>query len=496
MGFVQKDSLRTMMISYFGIGLGFLNKGLLFLLILSTEQIGLINLLIAVGILFAQLSNFGSVYTIWRFFPFFHNEEKSNHSFFSFVLSILGIGVLLFSLIYLAFKPQIAQFYAENSRLFNDYYFWVIPIGVSYSLYLSLEMYLRSFKKNIFPILVFDLGLRLLVFISLMLFWNEIITFQNFIILNCLFYILPTSCLILYLNHLGLLQFNSFQGISKRFKGLMYKYSMWNYINSLGAILVNSLDILMIAHYIGIRGTGVYTTIVFLASAIQVPYKAIIRISSPLVAQYWKTKNMTAMEDIYKKVSSVSLVMGLGAFLLIWLNIDYLFSFLKSEFRDGIWVFFFLMMGRLLDMFFGLNGSIFATSKKYKYDLIFTLVLVVSVFALNLYLIPIYGIIGAAISTGCALVFYNLGRLLFVYFVFKLNPFTLRQVPIIIIALGVLLLGDVFSDLFVNGLIQLLFQSALVFSLFFAPIFLFNLEPESKAYIKNGLNHLKGKFKA
>ena len=54
----------------------------------------------------------------------------------------------------------------------------------------------------------------------------------------------------------------------------------------LGAILVNSLDVLMIAYYIGIKATGVYTTIVFLASAIQVPYKAIIRVSSPLVAEY------------------------------------------------------------------------------------------------------------------------------------------------------------------------------------------------------------------
>jgi len=496
MGFVQKDSLRTMMISYVGIGLGFLNKGLLFLLILSTEQIGLVNLLIAVGILFAQLSNFGSVYTIWRFFPFFHNEEKSNHSFFSFVISILGIGVLLVSLVYFIFKPQIAQFYAENSSLFIDYYFWVIPVGVSYSIYLSLEMYLRSFKKNIFPILVFDLGLRLLVFISLILFWQRLISFQNFVILNSLFYIIPASCLILYLNHLNLLQFKPLKGISKRFKGLMYRYSVWNYINSLGAILVNSLDVLMIAHYIGIKGTGVYTTIVFLASAIQVPYKAIIRISSPLVAKYWKSKDMVAMEDIYKKVSSVSLVIGLGTFLLIWLNIEYLFSFLKSEFKDGIWVFFFLMMGRLLDMFFGLNGSIFATSKKYKYDLIFTILLVLSVFALNVYLIPIYGIIGAAISTGCALVFYNIGRLLFVYFVFKLNPFTMRQVPIIMMAIGVFFLGDRFSGLFENGIIQLLFQSTLVFGLFFVPIFLFNLEPESKAYIKNGINHLKSKFKA
>ena len=153
-------------------------------MILSTEQIGLINLLIAVGILFAQLSNFGSVYTIWRFFPFFHNEERNNHGFFSFVLSILGLGILVFSLIYVFFKPQIVQFYAENSRLFIDYYFWVIPIGISYSLYLSLEMYLRSFKRNIFSILVFDLGLRLMVFTSLILFWQDLISFQNFVVLS------------------------------------------------------------------------------------------------------------------------------------------------------------------------------------------------------------------------------------------------------------------------------------------------------------------------
>jgi len=113
-----------------------------------------------------------------------------------------------------------------------------------------------------------------------------------------------------------------------------------------------------------------------------------------------------------------------------------------------------------------------------------------------LYLIPIYGITGAAISTGSALVFYNTGRLLFVYFAFNLNPFTIRQVPIIMIALGVLYLGNISSDFFENGIIQMSFQIVLVLSLFFTPIFFFNLEPESKAYIKNGLNYLKGKFRA
>ena len=35
----------------------------------------------------------------------------------------------------------------------------------------------------------------------------------------------------------------------------------------------------MIAQYIGLRATGVYSTMVFLTSALQVPYRSLIRIS-------------------------------------------------------------------------------------------------------------------------------------------------------------------------------------------------------------------------
>ncbi len=495
MGFVQKDSLRTMLISYFGIGLGYLNKGVLFLLILSTEEIGLINLIIGVGILFGRLANLGSVFTILRFFPFFHGSERSNDGFLTFVMSILGFGIAVFSFLFVFFRPEIASWYQENSALFVDYYLWVLPVGISYAVYLSLEMYLRSFQKNILSVLVFDIGLRLLVLLSLILFWKNIISFELFVLANCLFYVIPSLCLLIYMYYLRMLKFGSLNRVSKKFKSIMYNYSLTNYLNSLGNVVVNSLDILMIAQFIGLKATGVYTTIVFLTSALKVPYNALLRISTPLVSQYWKSKDMAAMEELYKKVSSVSLVIGLGSFLLLWLNIDFLFSFLKSEFQEGIWVFFFLMMGRLLDMYFGLNGAIFTTSKKYKYDLIFTLSLIVMVFLLNWYLIPIYGIIGAAISTGLALVLYNLSRLIFVLLAYDLNPFNLKQIPIIGLGILVLFLGDVFSTFIDHSLLQCVFQVALVGLLFFLPIYVFNLEPESKSYFHNGWKYLKSKSK-
>jgi O-antigen/teichoic acid export membrane protein len=78
------------------------------------------------------------------------------------------------------------------------------------------------------------------------------------------------------------------------------------------------------------------------------------------------------------------------------------------------------------------RSTLHLTSKKYKYDLVFTFILLILVFILNVLLIPIYGIIGAAISTGFALIVYNLGRMLFVYFVYDIHPFKWNQLKIIL----------------------------------------------------------------
>jgi O-antigen/teichoic acid export membrane protein len=182
----------------------------------------------------------------------------------------------------------------------------------------------------------------------------------------------------------------------------------------------------------------------------------------------------------------VSLVIGLGLFCGIWNNIDFLFSFLKPEFQSGIWVFFFLMVGRLVDMYFGINGAIFTTSKKFKYDIYFTCFLILAVFLLNLWLIPIFGIVGAAISTSVAILIYNFGRLLFVWFVFKIHPFHKNQFVIISLGTLSLLVGWLTSDLINNQYVEFIVQSFLVFSLFFVPIYLFKLEPESVNYLKKG----------
>jgi O-antigen/teichoic acid export membrane protein len=492
MGFIQKDALKTMITSYLGVALGYLNKAVIFILILSTEQIGLMNLLLSVGLLFAQFANLGTFYTTWKFFPFFKNKEKSHFGFIPLMLFIVSIGVIIFTILTFMFRDTFENIYKEKSPLFSEYIMWVIPIGIAYVYYMVFEIYLRSLYKNLISVIVNEILLRLILTLLLLLVWLKLINFHQLVIFQSISYFVPTIILVLYLMKIGEINRKSTSiKISKRFKKILLQFSAINYINTLGYVLVTSLDLLMVSQMIGLKATGVYSTMVFFAGAILVPYKSLHRVSVPLVSDYWKHREMDKMQDLYTKFSSVSLVIGLVFFLLIWLNIDPLFSFLTPEFIAGKWIFFFLILGKLIDMYCGLNGSILVTSKKYKYDVYFTLLLIGVVFALNLFLIPIYGAIGAAISTLIALILYNAIRLFFVAYHFKMLPFTKNQLPVILLGIMTMLIGSFTIYLSTNPIVQLVIQTSLVSLIFLTPLYFLKLENETVGFIKNMLEKAK-----
>ena len=182
MGIIKKDALRTMVISYVGIILGYINKGLLFLIILSTEQIGLVNLLVSVGTLFAQFANLGTIYTTWKFFPFFKNKEKNNHGFLILILLFVFIGIVTCTSLAFVFRPQIEGMYEVKSKMFVDYFVWIFPIGISYVLYLVFDMFLRGFLKNVISVFAFEIILRGILTVLLFLLWFDYISFSDFVI--------------------------------------------------------------------------------------------------------------------------------------------------------------------------------------------------------------------------------------------------------------------------------------------------------------------------
>lgn len=490
MGIVQKDAIRTTILSYAGIVLGYLNKGVLFLLILDTEQIGLINLLFTVGLLFAQMANFGTVFTTWKFLPYFKNEARNHHGFLPLMLLIAACGVLFWTLVYWVFQADFQSYYAQESPQFNRYYFWVLPIGIGYVFFLVIEAYLKGFYQNVISVFAYEIGLRLGLLVSLIFLYVQWIDFEQFLYLHSIIFLLPLVVVVVYLLQTHSISLHpKWIQMPRRFKWIILQYSSFNYLNTLGNTVVYSLDAIMIAAMLGTMETGVYTTIVFLTSAVMVPYRSLIRIGSPLIADYWKERNIPKMEELYKRVSSVTLSIGLACFLLLWMNRDFLLQLLPADkravFEPGKYVFLFVMIGRLMDMYGGLNGSIFGSSKKYRYDLLFTIILIALVWLLNLWLIPTWGMIGAAISTGLAYVGYNLGRMIFVYYSLGIHPFNRQQLYLFLLAFLTLTIGWLVESIQLGYLMNLIVQCSIFLLCFVLPIWYFKLEENSVQFIQN-----------
>ncbi len=434
MGIVQKQAFNTMLLSYVGMAIGYLNKGLIFVAILNTTQIGLINLLVSVGVLFALLAGFGSNNMFNKFFPYLKTDNKKHHGILALNFYLSVFGIIAFSIIAIIFKNQICSLYLEKSPIFVEYYYWFILIGAGSVFYNLVDSYLKSNFQNVLSVFVYEVLLRLLTLTLLLTFYFQIIDFHKFVVLHSFIYFIPGIILFYYIYKSGALFLRpKFIQISKRWKRIMLNFSLFSYSNSLGSQMVLTMDALMIASLSGMSETGVYTTVVFLTSALQVPYKAMARGAQALVPIHWRNRDMNAMNILYEKFSTMGLFIGLSATLALFLISDTLFSFFPKEFSEGTTLLFFLMTGKIIDMYFGLNGFLLVTSKKYRWDLVFTTSLLLITFFLNLYFIPKYGLNGAAIATSIALILYNFGRVVVVYLFFKLLPFHKRQLGIFII---------------------------------------------------------------
>ena len=494
MGFIQKDALKTMVITYFGLLLGYLNKGVLFILILKTEEIGLVNLILSVGILFSQLSNLGAINAISRFLPYFRDVKDQRQSFLLLNLLFVFIGTLIFTLIVYLLHNQISIFYSAKSKEFVEYYYWIIPIGIANVFFIVFETYLRALYKNILSVFLNEFLLRFLVSILLGLLAFKLIDFEQFIIYHCLIYFLPTVILFIYLYKIGEVKVKkSTLKISKKFKQIIYSFSLFSYTNTLGSLIVLTMDSLMIAYFLGLNETGVYTTIIYLTSALQIPYKSLFKISSPLIPQYWKEKNLVKMGELYKKFSSIALIVSLFMFLIVWINIDELFSFLPSDYHSGIYIFLFLMLGRTFDMYSGLNSAILITSKKFKYDNLFTLILLFLVFGLNYWLIPIYGSVGAAISTGIALIVYNLLRLVFVWKTYRLHPLEKEQLYVFLLFCSLIYISSLIPSFGLNKYLYIILNSIVFTSIYFSIILKFRWNIELNLYLDQTFSKFRRK---
>lgn len=437
MGVIAEQSVKSTFSYYLGMFLGALNTIVLYPLIFNNnpEFLGLIQILLAYAVIFSTFSNLSLPAIIIKFFPVV--EKKSQLFFFSLLLAILGFSV--FSLIYIYVLKDLVLT-GDDQALMMDYAYYILPIVFFISFFDVLTAISRSYLDASTPIFLNEVFLRVYSIIALLLYGLGLLEFSVFIKVYFVGYMLKFILLLFVLLRHDKLSM-TFEVSDLQVKKMM-GFGFYVILGSTSALLISKIDMLMLGKYLDLQSVAQYTVAFYIGNAIMVPARSIISISSPLLADAWKAKNLALIKTIYVKSSINQLIIGGLFFLCIWVNIDHLMLLFPDKFSDGKYIVLFIGVSRLITLASGVNSAIVINSSYYKFDLLLNIPFLIFIIVSNHFLIPYYGINGAALATLISTLLFNGAKILFVRNRLKMHPFSMKTVYVILLLFLVYLIID------------------------------------------------------
>ena len=486
MGIIEKQASKNLIYSYAGASLGFLT--LLWLShTLTTDENGLIRILISVSTLFAQFSGLGfSIVTI-RLFPYFRDKEKGHNGFLFYAIIVSLIGFCLCWVAFYFFKDMIIANNAEKSKLFVEYLFYLMPLSF-FSLFFNVfDTYLRSCYYSVIGSSSKEVIQRVLILIVLAFYFFKLIDFPLFMLGYIVATCLPTVFLMAAIIKLKEWHVKPVWGfISKKLAVEMVKLSVYSIFAGVSTAIIMSIDSIMVNHMLGLSETGIYGIAFYFGSIILIPARAVNRIASSVVAEQFKNQNFKELNKLYNQTCNAGITISCILFIGIAVNIDNIMQLLPDAYLSGKSVILFISAGYITELATGANQVILYNSKYYYYDTIFIFLVVIITVAGNYILIPLYGIEGSAIATAITTASLNILRSVFVNYKFKMQPYDFNSLKLIAISVVAFLCGYVIPEM-PNFIIDTILRSGVVGLIFILLVLKFEAAPELNGKLRKNL---------
>jgi O-antigen/teichoic acid export membrane protein len=435
LGIVQRQGLRNTLISYVGLGIGFVNTTLVLPRLLAPAQLGLTTVLVSLATMGALVSALGFTNTTLRYFPYFRNRETGHSGFLPLLLGLpLVLFVVVAAVLWLG-RPLVLRWY--DAALLAPHYGVMLGLALCILLYNLLESYTKSLFHSAFSSFLTDILQRLLIVGAAALYGAGYLSFDGFVLAYMGSYAAIALLLLSYLAIIGELHLRPTRAVlAVRPVGELVRFGSFALLGNISGTLLLTIDSLMLGSR-SFADAGIYTIALNISTALAVPFRALYKTAYPLIAEYWKDGATDKMLDFYQRTTRLNTALGVYLALGIGLNLPFIYSLIhRPEYAAGTVAVLLLLAGRLTDGITGVNGIIVVTSPRYRYDLVFNAGLALAIIGLNKLLIPLLGLTGAALSNALALAAINLLRTWFVWRSFGWQPFDRRIGYILALAGG------------------------------------------------------------
>ena len=476
MGIVFKQTSWNIVTITVAILIGGVNTLYFYPEFLREQYYGLVVFLLATSNLLQPLMSFGAQHTIIKFFSSFKNVKEKDE-FLSSIIFLPLFFILPVCFLVVQFHDLIAEFLSVKNPIIKSYVWVIFLVSFATSYFEVFYAWSRVQFKSIFGNILKEIYPRIAVFILLFLVSIDILTKENFVWWLTGLYYIRLIIMIIYSLFLYTPKFSV--KIPNNFKEIL-SYSIYILLAGSAASFLIDIDKYMIPQKQAISQTAYYAVAVFIATVVEIPGRAMFQIINPLVAKALNEENFIELKNLYSQSSENLLIVCGLFFLLINLNIDSFYMLLNNqEYSDASLVVLIISSAKLIQMSFGCGPAILATSKFYKITLPFSIAMAVSVYFLNDYLIDLYGINGAAISTFIVLLIFTVLKIIYIRYKVKLQPFNFNSIKIFTSILLIYFFNS-YINLELSPLIEIIIRSVIILMTYVIIIYFFGVSKKMK----------------
>lgn len=442
MGIVTKQATQNTANIIVGTVLGAVNTLLVLPLAFKDfpEGWGLLKVITAYGLILAQFFSLGAPNVMVRYMPQTDETEHRKLNFLTLLLTTAGALVLCLG--FFLFRDGLAALFNPESRaLLSPEMGKLLLLAVTLGYFYLFGGYLTATLNSVFYTFLNESFLKIIYLLLALAYLAGWFSFEAFLVLYVLTYVVV---LILVLC----------KAISKGYRisfaipvnnGKVIEYGLFSIMDKGAAVVVNSLDIVMIGLILNLEDVAFYTLAFYIGSVVMIPQKALVAITGPLISRAIKEGDMAGLADLYSKSAVNQLLAGGFIFVCVWINIDPVMSLMPDKFSGGKWVVFFIGVSKIFYLLSANNAAILVYSRYYRTNFYFSLMLVAVTIATNAVMIPKWGIEGAAAATAISFFFFTLNRTWFVKRKFGLIQFSKPLVFLAVFLLGAGVAGHYFQ---------------------------------------------------
>jgi O-antigen/teichoic acid export membrane protein len=392
--------------------------------LISASEIGLLRLLMSFSWMTAVLMPFGVGSITLRYFPKIKNTENGHHGFFALLFILSTLGAIIVSII-LLFNANAFTKYYQNSPEFSKYFHESLVYAYILSLITVYNIYSASQFKTSFTVFLSDVFARIGQLFVVVLYYYHLISQQGLIWSYIVVSFFQLLFLVSYLWRSG---FVSFKINFSFYKTLPLKeisaFGLLMMMTAFASLGIKQIDQLMIGHFLNSEQVGIYATCVMMTVVMEIPFNSLERIASPKISYAWSIGDKLEVSKIYEMSSRYMFFTGAVLFCVLWYGIDFILHYLPPQYNAGRAAFYIVTFSSLFNLLTGINSSVILYSHKYFAASTFLLVLIAVGVIANYFLIPLYGITGAAIATLIAIGSFNLLKYIYILLRFQMQPFT------------------------------------------------------------------------